>query len=107
MAGAGRRSAALVHPRRRAHHRRPRRDRGSGERAAAELALSATGEARGSVEQDWDELPLVQVHAASLDSALAFIDHDEVVATHEIVQYRATDAQSFPLVDQPAAIAAG
>jgi subtilisin family serine protease len=76
-------------------------------RAAAELVLSATADTNSVVEADWDELPLVQVHAASLDSALAFIDHDEVVSAHEVVAYQLSDAQSFPLIDQPAAAAAG
>lgn len=71
-------------------------------RAAAAEQMTAD-----AMEQDWDELPLVQVHAASLEAALALIDHDEVVSAHEVLAYKASDAQSFPLVGQPAAVAGG
>ncbi|HET9623940.1 MAG TPA: S8 family serine peptidase [Kofleriaceae bacterium] len=76
-------------------------------RAVVEAAADPGVAGAGSVEQDWDELPLIQVRARSLDAALAFVDRDEVVAAHEIVQYAMSDAQSFPLIDQPAAAAAG
>src|SRR4051812_690002 len=59
------------------------------------------------IERDWDHLPLVQVRAATLDAALAMVDRDEVAAAYEVEQYQLTDAESFPLIGQPAAAAAG
>ena len=60
-----------------------------------------------TVENDWDQLPLVQVRAKSLDAALAMLDTDDVDQAFEISQYELSDAQSFPLINQPAAAAAG
>lgn len=60
-----------------------------------------------SVEYDWDQLPLVQVRASSADAALAALDSDDVEQAFEITHYELTDAESFPLVGQPAAAAGG
>lgn len=60
-----------------------------------------------AVEHDWDALPLVQVRASSLDAALATLDSDDVDQAFEITQYALTDAESFPLINQPAAANAG
>jgi hypothetical protein len=59
------------------------------------------------MDRDWEHLPLVQVRASSLDAALAMLDRDEVAAAYDIERYELTDAESFPLIDQPAAAAAG
>jgi len=69
--------------------------------------LEAALEGERAVERDWEQLPLMQVRASTLDAALAMIDRDEVAAAYEIERYQLTDAESFPLIDQPAAIAAG
>lgn len=69
------------------------------------LGVAPAGEA--AVEADWDQLPLIQVRASTLDTALAMIDRDEVAAAYEIERYQISDAESFPLIGQPAAIAAG
>ncbi|HMG21043.1 MAG TPA: S8 family serine peptidase, partial [Kofleriaceae bacterium] len=69
--------------------------------------LSAAPASDAVIDCDWDQLPLVQVRAASVDAALAVIDRDEVVAAYEIERYELTDAESFPLIGQPAAVAAG
>ncbi|HEX3761737.1 MAG TPA: S8 family serine peptidase, partial [Kofleriaceae bacterium] len=69
------------------------------------LGVAPAGEA--AVEADWDQLPLIQVRASTLDTALAMIDRDEVAAAYEIERYQLADAESFPLIGQPAAIAAG
>ncbi|MFT3696412.1 MAG: S8 family serine peptidase [Kofleriaceae bacterium] len=60
-----------------------------------------------TVEADWDQLPLAQVRANSLDAALAMLDTDDVEQAFPISLYELTDAQSFPLINQPAAAAAG
>lgn len=60
-----------------------------------------------AVEHDWDQLPLVQVRAASLEAALDVIDSDDVEEAFETREYQLNDAQSFPLINQPAAAAAG
>jgi len=72
----------------------------------AEL-LSAAPITETAIDRDWDELPLVQVRAATIDAALAVIDRDEAAAVYEIEQYAVSDAESFPLIGQPAAVAAG
>lgn len=59
------------------------------------------------LEQDWSELPLVQVRAPGLDAAIALLERDEAVAAYEVEQYELTDAQSFPLIGQPTVAAAG
>lgn len=59
------------------------------------------------IEHDWDQLPLIQVRAASLDAALATLDSDDVEQAYEPMTYELSDAQSFPLINQPAAAAAG
>jgi hypothetical protein len=69
--------------------------------------LEATPASEGVAESDWPELPLVQVRATTIDTALAVLDRDEVTAAYDIERYELTDAQSFPLIDQPAAVAAG
>lgn len=58
-------------------------------------------------DHDWSELPLVQVRATTLDAAVALLERDEVAAAYEIEHYEMTDAQSFPLIGQPTAAAAG
>lgn len=60
-----------------------------------------------AVEHDWDQLPLVQVRAASIEAALDVIDSDDVEQAFETREYQLNDAQSFPLINQPAAVAAG
>jgi len=59
------------------------------------------------LDRDWSELPLVQVRATTLDAAVALLERDEAAAAYDIEQYERTDAQSFPLIGQPAAAAAG
>lgn len=59
------------------------------------------------LDHDWSELPLVQVRATTLEAAVAVLERDEVDAAYEIEHYELTDAQSFPLIEQPAAAAAG
>ncbi|MCX5743958.1 MAG: S8 family serine peptidase [Proteobacteria bacterium] len=55
----------------------------------------------------WDELPLMHVQAASAEAARALLADDAAAAAYEDVRYELTDAESFPLIAQPAAIAAG
>lgn len=74
-------------------------------KARVRADLRAGGAA--AVERDWDQLPIVQVRADSLDAAAALLDRDEVVSAHEIARYELSDAQSFPLIGQPAVAAAG
>jgi len=69
--------------------------------------LATTQTSDSAIDRDWDELPLVQVHANTTAAALAMLDRDEVVAAYEIERYELTDAESFPLIHQPAAAAAG
>lgn len=69
------------------------------------LAAAPAGES--AVEADWDQLPLIQVRATTADAALAVLDHDNVAAAYEIERYQINDAESFPLIGQPAAVAAG
>ena len=69
--------------------------------------LEAALDGERAVESDWDQLPLVQVRAATVDAALSMIERDEVAAAYEIEHYELTDAESFPLINQPAAAAAG
>jgi subtilisin family serine protease len=75
-------------------------------RAKARL-LETAPDAERTIERDWEELPLMQVRATTLDAALAMLDRDDVLAAYDIEQYQLTDAQSFPLINQPAAAAAG
>jgi len=72
-----------------------------------EQMLAATVTSERTVDRDWDELPLVQIRANTAAAALAMLDRDEVVAAYEIERYELTDAESFPLIHQPAAVAAG
>lgn len=60
-----------------------------------------------AIEHDWDQLALVQVRARTLEAALAALDSDDVEQAYEPVEYQLADAQSFPLMNQPAAAAAG
>ena len=60
-----------------------------------------------ALDRDWDQLPLAQVRASSLDAALATLDSDDVEQAFEVRSYELSDAESFPLIHQPAAIAAG
>jgi len=69
--------------------------------------LGAVPSAERTIDRDWEHLPLVQVRAASFEAAMAMLDRDEVAAAYDIEQYQLTDAESFPLIDQPAAVAAG
>jgi subtilisin family serine protease len=69
--------------------------------------LEAAPPSERAVDRDWEELPLVQVRATTLDAALAMIDRDEVAAAYDIEYFTLSDAESFPLIDQPAAAAAG
>jgi len=69
--------------------------------------LGAVPSSERTVDRDWEHLPLVQVRAASSEAAMAMLDRDEVAAAYDIEQYQLTDAESFPLIDQPAAAAAG
>lgn len=76
--------------------------------SAQKAQLLAVGSTRDRVvENDWDHLPLVQVRATTIDAALAMLDRDDVAAAYEIEHYELTDAESFPLIGQPAAAAAG
>lgn len=59
------------------------------------------------LENDWDNLPLVQVRTSTVEAALAMLDRDEVAGAYEIEHYELSDAESFPLIGQPAAAAAG
>jgi subtilisin family serine protease len=60
-----------------------------------------------TVEQLWDELPLVQVRPASYEAAVALIEQPDVDAAYDVTSYQTTDAESFPLINQPQAAAAG
>jgi subtilisin family serine protease len=69
--------------------------------------LDAVAATDAAVERDWDNLPLIQVRADTIDAAAAVVDDDSALATYAIERYQATDAESFPLINQPAAAAAG
>jgi len=69
------------------------------------LTSALAGDA--AIETDWPNLPLVQVRAATVDAAVAVLDRDEVAAAYEVARYQLADAESFPLIGQPAAVAAG
>lgn len=69
--------------------------------------IAAVPPDEGEIEADWDQLPLVQVRAATADSAMAMLGDDGVAAAYEIEHYQLGDAESFPLIGQPAAAAAG
>ena len=81
-------------------------DRTERRRAKARL-LETAPDAERTIERDWEELPLMQVRATTVDAALAMLDRDDVLAAYDVEQYQLTDAQSFPLINQPAAAAAG
>lgn len=81
-------------------------DRGEHRRRKARL-LEAAPDAERTIERDWEELPLMQLRATTLEAALAMLDRDDVIAAYEVVRYETTDAESFPLIGQPAAAAAG
>lgn len=76
-------------------------------RSETALARGATDDSASQIEQDWQELPLVQVRAASVDHARALLARADVEAAYEIERYEASDAESFPLIGQPTAAAAG
>ncbi|HEV7556161.1 MAG TPA: S8 family serine peptidase, partial [Kofleriaceae bacterium] len=59
------------------------------------------------LDREWEHLPLMLVHASTSEAAAALFDHDEVIAAFEPEAFQMSDAESFPLIDQPAAIAAG
>ncbi|MCE9571950.1 MAG: S8 family serine peptidase [Deltaproteobacteria bacterium] len=65
------------------------------------------GVAEVTVDERWDELPLVQVRTATLDDAAALLAEDDVLAAYEVTTYALTDAESFPLINQPSAAGAG
>jgi subtilisin family serine protease len=69
--------------------------------------LGAVATTERVVESDWEQLPLVQVRASTAEAALAMLDRDEVAAAYEVENYQLTDAESFPLIGQVAAAAAG
>ncbi len=59
------------------------------------------------IDRDWAHLPLVQVRASTVEAALAILDGDEAEAAYEVEHYALTDAESFPLINQPAAALSG
>lgn len=71
------------------------------------LARRATDDSASQIERDWEELPLVQVRAASVDGARALLARADVEAAYEIENYEVSDAESFPLIGQPTAASAG
>ncbi len=73
----------------------------------AEQKARVLGGAGATIDEAWDELPLVQVRPASVDDAAALIAADDVLAAYEVATYELSDAESFPLINQPGAAAAG
>ncbi len=59
------------------------------------------------VEATWDQLPLVQVRAASLDAAIGLLGKDGAVAAFAVETYQPNDAETFALIRQPSAAAGG
>lgn len=60
-----------------------------------------------AVEQAWDELPLVQLRIGSLEAASELLARPELGGVYAVDTYQLTDAESYPLIGQPAAAAAG
>ncbi len=79
----------------------------SATRADHKARLLAVAPGELVLDRDWSELPLVQVRATTLEAAFAVLERDEAAAAYEVEHYELTDAQSFPLIEQPAAAAAG
>lgn len=75
--------------------------------ATAKQDLLAAGGDEVALEESWDELPLVQVTATSLEAAVAMLGRDEATAAWPIEVYSLSDAQTFDLIHQPAAAAGG
>jgi hypothetical protein len=72
-----------------------------------QVVLSQLTSPNLAVDQSWDQLPLIQVTASSVDAAAALLGNADVDAAFEIQQYQLTDAESFPLINQPLTAAAG
>ena len=60
-----------------------------------------------SVDDVWDRLPIIPITAASLDDLEPLLDDPRVIAVGAVRHFAPTDAQSFPLIGQPTAVAAG
>ncbi|HVV87588.1 MAG TPA: S8 family serine peptidase [Kofleriaceae bacterium] len=60
-----------------------------------------------SIDDDWDQLPIIPVTARSLDELAPLLEDDRVVAVSPIQEFTTEDAESFPLINQPQAQAAG
>lgn len=74
--------------------------------AKADLAAVAA-DAALTIDDVWDELPIIPVTAPSLDELAALLDDPRVISASAVQRYGAFDAESFPLIGQPTAAAAG
>ena len=59
------------------------------------------------IDDVWDELPIIPVRAPSLDGLAPLLEDPRVLSVSEVRQFATTDAESFPLIGQPTAQAAG
>ena len=60
-----------------------------------------------AIDDTWDALPIVPVTAASLDALAPALIDERVLAVSGIQQFTTQDVESFALVNQPTALAAG
>ncbi len=74
----------------------------------AKRAVSAQAVDLGlAIDDVWDQLPIIPVTATSLDELAPLLDDPRVLAVSAVRRFAPSDAESFPLIGQPAAVAAG
>lgn len=59
------------------------------------------------IDDVWDALPIIPVRAPSLDGLAPLLEDPRVIAASAVQRFTTTDAESFPLIGQPTAEAAG
>ena len=80
--------------------------RSSGFPAKARLETAAL-DLGVTVDGVWDHLPIIPVTAASLSDLAPLLDDPDVVAVSPVRFFAPADAESFALIGQPTALAAG
>jgi subtilisin family serine protease len=81
-------------------------------RAAARWPAKAALEAQAAdlgvaVDDVWTRLPIIPVTVASLADLAPLLEDPRVIAASEVRRFAPSDAESFPLIGQPTALAAG
>ncbi len=74
----------------------------------AKRLIEALAEDGGATIDDrWDALPIVPMTVTGLAALAPVLDDERVVSATPVAYYEAFDAESFPLIGQPTAAAAG